>query len=108
MTHTVESISRATGLAGSTIQKYAWNMKLGRIEGKRKIFTEAEAKKLGLGARRSPSAKRAGRPRANAVLPAVKKEMPKVEAKPPVTGGRSLWGILGIGKKPKVSLLREK
>lgn len=106
MKYTVDSISKATGLAGSTIQRYAWSMKLGKIEGKKKIFTETEAKKLGLGAKKAISVN-SGRPRANALPPAVKKDTPQMESKPPAAERRFLWGILGIRKKPKekVSLL---
>jgi len=120
MKYTVESIAKATGLAGSTIQRYAWSMKLGKIEGKRKVFTEAEAKKLstmkdgsGRAARRRKpvSAKRATKPQPKKVSPSVvKKETPIAELKTLPAEKRSFWSFLGVGTKPKakVSLVATK
>lgn len=33
-----------------------------------------------------------------------RKEPPKAEPKPPVSKKRSLWSLLGIGKKPKTKI----
>jgi hypothetical protein len=110
MKHTVESIARATGLAPSSVQKYAWSMKLGQREGRKMVFTDSEARKLGLGKKRPTSGKLVSRTRSVAVQPVAGKEVPKVESKPAATERRSLWGVLGIGKKPKakVSLITSK
>ena len=69
---TVEDVAQLTGLTAGTVREYARRMKLGTIEGRKKVFTKAEAKELQFGelpkpAKKKPSTKRvAARSRSNA------------------------------------------
>ena len=73
---TVEDVVQLTGLTAGTVREYARRMKVGTIEGRRKVFTKAEAKQIQTGelpkiTKKSTSTKRvASRSRANAKTPA--------------------------------------
>lgn len=43
---TVEDVAQLTGLAPGTVREYARRMGVGKIEGRRKYFTKAEAKQI--------------------------------------------------------------
>ena len=54
---TVEDVAQLTGLTAGTVREYARRMKLGTIEGRKKVFTKAEAKELQFGELPKPSKK---------------------------------------------------
>ena len=54
---TIQAVAKMTGLSESTVRQYAWQKKLGKLEGRTKVFTLAEAKKLG-GLKNGSAAKR--------------------------------------------------
>jgi len=111
---TVEEVAKRTGLTESTVRQYARQKKLGKLEGRSKVFTLAEAKKLGGlkdGSKKVKRAKRpaAARPKARRspkreARVAVRKEPPKAEAKLPSNEKKSFWSFLGIGGKPKTKV----
>ncbi|MGA2379945.1 MAG: hypothetical protein ABSG85_11625 [Spirochaetia bacterium] len=83
---------------------------MGNLEGRTKVFTLAEAKKLGglksatatTRPRKKPSTKRFAKVRPRKAVPAkIAKESSKTEQKQPVKERRSFWSFLGIGRKPK-------
>lgn len=113
----IQAVAKMTGLSESTVRQYAWQKKLGKLEGRTKFFTLAEAKKLG-GLKsasvekqkgKKPATKRAKtvRPR-KAIAAKAAVESPKTEQKQFVKERRSFWSFLGIGRKPKakVSLMQ--
>ena len=111
---TVEEVAKRTGLTESTVRQYARQKKLGKLEGRSKVFTLAEAKKLGGLKDGSKKAKRAKRPAAarpktrpspkRDARVTVQKEPAKTEAKLPSNEKKSFWSFLGIGGKPKTKV----
>jgi hypothetical protein len=55
---TVQDVAKKTGLSISTVRQYSWRMKLGKKEGTRKFFTDAEAKRIGSGSRKLKTTKK--------------------------------------------------
>ena len=114
---TIQAVAKMTGLSESTVRQYAWERKLGKREGRTKVFTLAEAKKLGglksasaaKRERKKPTTKKAARVRPREIVPAkVVGEPPKTDQKQPIKERRPFWAFLGIGKKPstKVSIMQ--
>ena len=111
---TVKAVAKMTGLTESTVRQYAWQKKLGKVEGRQKVFTLAEAKKLaavkdgskkGKKAIKSSTAKRKTRAlRGKSTPSAVREEPQTVALKPPVKEKHSFWTLLGIGKEPKAKI----
>jgi hypothetical protein len=110
---TIQAVAKMTGLSESTVRQYAWQKKLGKLEGRTKVFTLAEAKKLGGLKSTSATKKRRKKPttrRPSAARP--KKAMPakgtaessKTERKQSVKEWRSFWAFLGIGRRPKAKV----
>ena len=98
------------GLSESTVRQYAWERKLGKQEGRQKVFTLAEAKKLGgskEGSNKGKKTKKSTTTKRNRkklrpkkpTLAVVRNEAQKVELEPPVKEKRSFWAILGLGRK---------
>jgi hypothetical protein len=83
---TIKDVAKMSGLADSTIRQYAWERGIGRIEGRTKVFTPAEAQKLSGKSKRSKSPGRQ-----------VKAEGLKIETAQVVARRRSVWSILGFG-----------
>jgi len=114
----IQAVAKMTGLRESTVRQYAWQKKLGKLEGRSKVFTLAEAKKIGglkddwkakSARKKLPAVKKAARARPKKNVPAASsKEPTKVEQKAPMEKRQSFWALLGIGKKPraKVSLMQ--
>ena len=105
---TVEAVAKMTGLSASTVRQYAWERKIGTKEGRLRVFTIAEAKRLGglkEGTRRKrPRRKAVAKPRAShgkVTVSPVNREPPRTEARQPELEKRSFWSFLGIGRKPK-------
>ena len=46
---TVKDVARITGLSIGTVRSYAWRLKLGKREGRSKVFTLEEAKLIDTG-----------------------------------------------------------
>jgi hypothetical protein len=114
---TIQAVAKMTGLSESMVRQYAWEKKLGKLEGRTKVFTLAEARKLGgprsasaaKKERKKPTAKKAARVRPRKAVPAkVVGEPPKTDQKQPLKERRSFWAFLGIGRKPraKVSIMQ--
>lgn len=117
---TVEAAAKMTKLSVSGVRQISAKLKLGKIEGGKKVFTMAEVKKLKgqkagprktkksakPAATRKPAAvKRAPRASKPVVQKAVqKREEAKVEAKAPAVEKRPFWGFLGIGRKQKTKV----
>ena len=111
---TIQAVAKMTGLSESTVRQYAWERKLGKQEGRQRVFTLAEAKKLGGSKEGSNKRKktkkstttkrnRKARPK-KPTLAVVRNEAQKVELEPPVKEKRSFWAILGVGRKPKAKI----
>jgi hypothetical protein len=108
---TVQAVAKMTGLSESTVRQYAWEKKLGKRDGKSKVFTVAEAKEIGgpkngrrtkQGKRRITSTKKATSARPSRHLSDRKAEVAtKVVQERPTEKRRSFWAFLGIGRKPK-------
>ena len=115
---TIQAVAKMTGLRESTVRQYAWQKKLGKLEGRSKVFTLAEAKKIGglkdvwkakSARKKLPAVKKAAGARPKKDVPAVSSREPaKVEQKASMKNRQSFWTFLGIGKKPraKVSLMQ--
>ena len=114
---TIQVVAKMTGLSESTVRQYAWEKKLGKLEGRTKVFTLAEAKKLGglrsasvaKKERNKPTAKKAARVCPRKAVPAkVAGAPPKTDQKQPLKERRSFWALLGIGRrsKAKVNLMQ--
>jgi hypothetical protein len=113
---TIQAVAKMTGLSESTVRQYAWEKKLGKLEGRTKVFTLAEAKKLGglksasatRQKRKKPTTRRPITPRPRKAVPSKGAvESPKTEQKQSAKERRSFWAFLGIGRKPnaRVSLM---
>lgn len=109
----VEAVAKMTGLSPSTVRQYAWERKIGKIEGRAKVFTLAEAKKLGGlkdGFRKTKpkAAPKKAKTAVKRTTPAKVSLAPaNATPRPPAIEKRSFWSFLGIGRKPKekVSLM---
>jgi len=111
---TIQAVAKMTGLRESTVRQYAWQKKLGKLEGRTRVFTLAEAKKLGglasgsqgrRGRKKSATTKRAARTKENKqTQPARTKDLPAAERKRPWKESRSFWTFLGFGRKPKAKV----
>ena len=55
---TVEDVAQLTGFTAGTVREYARRMGLGTIEGRKKVFTKAEAKELQFGELPKPATKK--------------------------------------------------
>jgi hypothetical protein len=107
---TIQAVAKMTGLSESTVRQHAWQKKLGKLEGRTKVFTLAEAKKLGVlkstsatkQKRKKPATRRPITARQRKPTPSKgAKESSKTEQKQSAKERRSFWGFLGIGRKPK-------
>ena len=114
---TIQAVAKMTGLTESTVRQYAWQKKLGKLEGRTKVFTLAEAKKLGglKGAsatrqrRKKPATRRRSAASPKKAIPAKgATKSPKADQEQSIKKRRSFWAFLGIGGKPKskVSLMQ--
>ena len=114
---TIQAVAKMTGLSESTVRQYAWQKKLGKLEGRTKVFTLTEAKKLGGLKSASATKRKRKKPTTRRPITARPKkairakdpiESPKTGQKQSVKEQRSFWAFLGIGRKPKnkVSLMQ--
>jgi hypothetical protein len=105
---TIQSVAKMTGLSESTVRQYAWERKLGKRGGRTKVFTLAEAKKLG--GLKSASAKRqkpkksvSRRRRAASPKKAIPAKgatrSPKSEQAQSIKKRRSFWAFLVFCKR---------
>jgi hypothetical protein len=46
---TAEEVSKLTGFTKATVLNYAWRLGVGKIEGRQKVFTKAEVKRIDSG-----------------------------------------------------------
>lgn len=114
-TLTIDDVAKATGLTRNTIQVYASQKKLGTKIGARRLFSQADVKKLAGGAK--PAAKKAA-PKAKKA--AVKRAAPSKVSKAKKAAGhvaaprkaepqpvlqqapkKSFFSFLGFGRKAK-------